>query len=326
MKAIVFETYGSPDILTLKEIAKPVPGDDEILIKVHAAAANPLDWHRYRADPFFVRFSDGLLKPKNTGLGADIAGTVEAIGRNVTQFKPGDAVFGDIGSRGFAEYALAKASQIAHKPANISFAEAAAVPVAALTALQGLRNHGNIQAGQNVLINGASGGIGTYAVQLAKHFGAQVTGVCSGRNADMVRRLGADHVIDYTKADFADGSQQYDLILDNVGNRTVADYKRATTPNGTTVVAGFTTIPRMFSVMTRGGWITRRSERKIGAMMARIVQDDLTLLAELLANGTVKSVVDQCYPLDETADALRYLETGRVKGKVVVSILPDAPQ
>lgn len=324
MKAIVFETYGSPDVLTLKEIEKRVPGDDEVLIKVHAAAVNPLDWHRYRADPFFVRFGDGLLKPKNTGVGADIAGTVEAIGRNVTQFKPGDAVFGDIGSGGLAEYAVAKESQIAHKPANVSFAEAAAVPVAALTALQGLRNHGNIQAGDNVLINGASGGIGTYAVQLAKHFGAEVTGVCSSRNVDMVRRLGADHVIDYTKADFADGSRQYDLILDNVGNRTVADYKRATTPTGTTVVAGFTTIPRMFSVVARGGWVTRRSERKIGTMMARIVQDDLTLLAELLANGTVKSVIDQCYPLDETADAMRYLETGRARGKVVVSILPDA--
>ncbi|MBE2223249.1 MAG: NAD(P)-dependent alcohol dehydrogenase [Anaerolineae bacterium] len=324
MKAFVFEEYGSPDVLAIKEVAKPTPKDDEVLIKVQATAVNPLDWHRLRADPFLVRFSEGLSKPKNSFIGADIAGVVETVGKNVTQFQPGDAVYGEIGSGGLAEYACAAEKVIAPKPDNISFVEAAAVPVAAFTALQSLRDHGQLQAGQTVLINGASGGIGTYAVQIAKAMGAEVTAVCSTRNLDLVQSIGADHVIDYTQADLAQCGQQFDLILDNVGNLSVAAYKRLLKDGGTAVVAGFTTMGRMFQVMVVGGISSKFGSKKIGSMLAQPNQADLLALNALLESGQVKSVIDRCYPFTEAAEAIRYLENGRARGKVVVTMTQDS--
>ncbi|MEZ4726213.1 MAG: NAD(P)-dependent alcohol dehydrogenase [Caldilineaceae bacterium] len=259
MKAVVYPTYGSPDVLELRTVEQPAPKDNQVRIKVYAAAANPLDWHRMRGAPFLVRLSDGLRKPKDSRLGADIAGRVEAVGSAVTTFQPGDEVFGEIGAGGFAEYVCVKETALAPKPANLSFAEAAAAPVAALTALQGLRNHGKLQAGQTVLINGASGGVGTFAVQMAKAFGAQVTGVCSTRNLDLVRSLGADQMIDYTQTDFTKTGQRYDLIFDAVGNQSVAAYRRALTPQGISVVAGFTTLARMFPIISLVHGESRRS-------------------------------------------------------------------
>jgi len=251
MKAIVYTNYGSPDVLQLKEVAKPTPTDNQVLIKIQAAATNPLDWHSMRGEPFLVRLGGGLRKPKETRLGADIAGRVEAVGKAVTHFQPGDAVFG-VCAGGFAEYACAREDRIALKPANLSFEAAAAVPVAAFTALQGLRDTGKIQAGQKVLINGASGGVGTFAVQIAKTFGAEVTGVCSTRNLQMVRSIGADHVIDYTQADFTRNGQQYDLIYDAVANRSVADIRRALSPSGICAIAGFSSMFHIFQVISLG--------------------------------------------------------------------------
>src|SRR5512133_551950 len=262
MKAIVYTKYGSPDVLELKEVEKPIVKDNDVLVKVYAASVNAADWHLLRADPFLVRLMTGLFKPKYPVLGADIAGRVEAIGSGVTQFKPGDEVFGDISACGwgaFAEYASASENALVLKPTNLSFEEAATVPLAAITALNGLRDKGNIQPGQKVLINGASGGVGTFAVQIAKSYGAEVTGVTSTRNLDMVRSIGADHVIDYTKEDFTQNGQRYDLIFDAVGNRSVSDYQRALSPNGICSVAGFTSLSRLFQIMVLGG-------KKVGLM------------------------------------------------------------
>jgi len=270
-----------------------------------------------RAEPFLARFANGLLKPKNTRLGADVAGRVEAVGRNVTRFQVGDDVFGELplnalGS--FAEYVCAPEELLALKPAKLTFEQAAAVPLAAFTALQGLRNKGRIQPGQKVLINGASGGVGTFAVQIAKSFGTEVTGVCSTRNLDLVRSIGADHVIDYTQADFTKNGQRYDLIFDAVGNRSVADYKRALRPNGICSVAGFTNLSRLFQVMLLGG-------KNIGMMeTAKANQKDLFFIKELLEAGTVVPVIDRCYPLSEVPEAIRYLEAGHARGKVVITI------
>lgn len=321
MKAFVFPRYGSPDVLECIEVDKPTPNEDQVLVKIQTASANPLDWHRMRADPFIVRLDEGFRKPKDPQIGADIAGRVEAVGSNVTQFKVGDEVFGDIGAGGFAEYALTKANNLALKPANVSFEDVAAVPVAALTALQGLRDKGQIKAGQKVLINGASGGVGTYAVQIAKSYGAEVTGVCSTRNLELVRSIGADHVIDYTKEDFTKKGQRYDLILDAVGNCSFAAYRRTLTPNGICVVAGFTTLPRMlFHVVLLGSIASKFGNKKIGTMLADIEQKDLELLAELLESGKVTSVIDRRYPFSEMPEAIRYLETGRARGKVIINI------
>ena len=317
MQAIIYTTYGSPDVLQLKDIEKPTPKVNQVLVKVHAASANPADWHLMRAAPFLARLANGLLKPKNTKLGADIAGRVEAVGSNVTQFQVGDQVFGamplnELG--GFAEYVCASEELLALKPANLTFEQAAAVPLAAFTALQGLRNKGQIQPGQKVLINGASGGVGTFAVQIAKSFGTEVTGVCSTRNLDMVRSIGADHVIDYTQADFTRNGQQYDLIFDAVGNRSVFDFKRALSPNGICAVAGFTNLSRLFQVMLLGG-------KKIGLMeTAKANQKDLVFIQALLEAGKVVPVIDRCYPLREVADAIRYLEAGHAQGKVVITM------
>lgn len=317
MKAIVYTKYGSPDVLQLKEVEKPAPKADEVLVKVQAASVNPADWHLMRAEPFLARFANGLLKPKNTRLGADVAGSVEAVGSNVTQFKVGDDVFGEMAldTLGcFAEYVCAPEDVVALKPANLTFEQAAAVPLAAFTALQGLRDKGQIRPGQKVLINGASGGVGTFAVQIAKSFGTEVTGVCSTRNVELVRSIGADHVIDYTQVDFTQNGQQYDLIFDAVGNRSVADIRRALSPTGICSVAGFTSLSRLFQVMLLGG-------KKIGLMeTAKTNQKDLLIIKELLETDKVVPVIDRRYPLAETAEAIRYLETGRARGKVIITV------
>jgi NADPH:quinone reductase-like Zn-dependent oxidoreductase len=324
MKAIVYHKYGSPDVLELQELDKPVVKDNQVLVRVYAASANPLDWHRMRGEPFLARLTEGLLKPKDPKLGADIAGRVEAVGSNVTEFQPGDEVFG-VCAGGFAEYALAGESKLALKPANLSFEAAAAVPVAAFTALQGLRDKGRIQPGQRVLINGASGGVGTFAVQLAKSFGAEVTGVCSTRNLDMVRSIGADHVVDYTQEDFTKNGQRYDLIYDAVGNRSVSDYKRALSPQGICVIAGFTTLPRLFEHMVLGPLMSRAG-KKIGLMgIATTPKNDLVVIKELLETGKVVPVIDRCYPLNETAEAIRYLEKGHARGKVIITVAHAHP-
>ena len=320
MKAIVYTEYGSPDVLQFKDVEKPAPTDKEVLLKVHAASANPADWHLMRAEPFLARVANGLLQPKNKKLGADLAGRVEALGGNVTQLQVGDDVFGEmplneLGT--FAEYVCAPEELLALKPARMTFEQAAAVPLAAFTALQGLRDKGQIQPGQRVLINGASGGVGTFAVQIAKSFGTEVTGVCSTRNLDMVRSIGADHVIDYTQADFTQTAQRYDLIFDAVGNRSVSDYKRALSPNGICSVAGFTSLSRLFQIMLLGG-------KKVGMMKtAKANKEDLVFIKELLEAGKVVPVIDRCYPIAETAEAIRYLETGHARGKVVITVTHD---
>jgi NADPH:quinone reductase-like Zn-dependent oxidoreductase len=322
MKAIVYTKYGSPDVLQLKEVEKPTPEDDEVLVKVHAASVNAYDWHFLTADIFLIRLmGGGLLKPKNTRLGADIAGRVEAVGKNVRQFQPGDEVFGDIGHGGFAEYGCAAESRLALKPANLSFEEAAAVPMAALTALQGLRDEGQIHSGQKVLINGASGGVGTFAVQLAKYYEAEVTAVCSTRNLDQARSLGADHVIDYSKEDFTQSGQQYDLILAANGYHPLSAYKRALTPRGIYVMAGGSTA-QIFQAMLLGSWMSKNGGKKMGGVSAKIDKKDLGVIKELIEAGKVKPVIDRRYPLNEAAEALRYLGAGHARGKVVITVEP----
>jgi NADPH:quinone reductase-like Zn-dependent oxidoreductase len=324
MKAIVCTKYGSPDVLQLQEVAKPAPQDEEVLIKIHAASINSRDWRTMRAKPFFIRLMPGgFLHPKNKILGADVAGRVETVGNNVRQLKPGDEVFGylpsAIGRGTFTEYVCAKENLITLKPANLTFEQAAAVPLAAMTALQGLRDKGNIQPGQKVLINGASGGVGTFAVQIAKAFGAEVTAVCSTRNLDMVRSLGADHVIDYTKEDFSQNGQQYDLILAVNGYHPISDYLRALSSEGTCVVAGGS----MLQLLQASRWERRNS--KTGSQKIFVVsliqnQKDLIFMKELLEAGKIVPVLDGCYPLSKTADALRYYEKVHPKGKVVITM------
>jgi NADPH:quinone reductase-like Zn-dependent oxidoreductase len=318
MKAIVHYNYGSPDVLKYEDVQKPTAGDDEVLIRVLAASVNPADWHTLRADPFLIRLmGDGFWKPKNKLLGIDVAGQVEAIGRNVKEFRPGDAVFGACKSA-FAEYACVREDRLALKPPRTTFEEAAAVPVAAISALQGLRDKGRIQRGQKVLINGASGGVGTFAVQIAKAFEAEVTGVCSTRNLDLVRSIGADHVIDYTREDFTKSGQRYDLILDAAAYRSISDYRRALNPNGIYVLVGGS-VARLFQVLLLGPWFSMTGN-KMGFMMARITKEDLVFLKGLLEAGKVVPVIDRRYPLNEVADALRYLEEGHARGKVIITV------
>ena len=320
MKAIVCTKYGPPDVLQLKEVEKPTPKDNEVFVKVHAASVNPLDWHFMRGEPFLVRLMlGGLLKPKKKILGADIAGRVEAVGRNVKQFQPGDEVFGGNGVGGFAEYVCVTENSLALKPANISFEEAAAVPVAALTALQGLRDKGQIQPEQKVLINGAGGGVGTFAVQIAKSFGAQVTGVCSTRKLDMVRSIGADQVIDYTGEDFTQNRQRYDLILDAAAYRSISDYKRALSPKGIYVLVGGS-MALMFRVMFVGPWLSITGSKKMRTVMTKINKKDLALMKELLEAGKVIPVIDRRYSLSEVPEAIGYLEEGHAQGKVVITV------
>ena len=320
MKAIVFTNYGPPEALQLIETETPTPKDHQVLVKVYAASANPLDWHRMRGAPFLARLGEGLLKPKNPMLGADIAGQVQAVGSNVTEFEPGDEIFG-VTVGGFAEYVCAAETKVALKPANLSFESAAAVPVAAFTALQGLRDKGQIQAGQKVLINGAAGGVGTFAVQFAKAFGAEVTGVCSTRNLDMVRSIGADHVVDYTQEDFTKDGQLYDLIYDAVGNRSVSEYKRALSPQGMCVIAGFTSLPRLFEHMVLGPLTSKAGSKQVGLQgLATTHKKDLVVIKELLEAGKAVPVIDRCYPLHEVPEAIRYLEQGHAQGKVVITV------
>jgi len=322
MKAIVYEKYGPPDVLQLKEVEKPIPKDNEVLVKVHAASVNYCDSAFVRGKPLVARLWSGPLKPKNTILGADVAGRVEAVGRNVKQFQPGDEVFGEIGGcglGGFAEYVSVPENALGLKPANISFEEAAAVPQAAVVALQGLRDKGQIQPGQKVLIYGASGGIGTFAVQIAKSFGAEVTGVCSTRNLDMVRSIGADHVIDYTQEDFTQNEQRYDLILAAAGYRSIFDYKRALSPKGIYVSTGGS-MAQTFQAMLLGPFISMTGSKKMGALPARSNQKDLAFMKELLEAGKVVPVIDRRYPLSEVAEALRYYGEGHAQGKVVITL------
>jgi NADPH:quinone reductase-like Zn-dependent oxidoreductase len=323
MKAIVYTKYGPPDVLNLEEVREPTPRDDEVLIKVHAASANARDWRLLRADPFLVRLNLGLLKPKHNTLGSDIAGRVEAVGGNVKQFQPGDEVFGDLSGGGFgggfAEYVCASEDALALKPASLTFEEAAAAPMAAVTALQGLRDKGRIQPGQKVLINGASGGVGTLAVQIAKSFGAEVTGVCSTRKSDMVRSIGADHVIDYTQEDFTRNGQRYDLILAVNGYRPISDYKRALNAKGIYVMVGGSTA-QIFQALLLGPWMSMTGSKKMGALSAKPDQEDLVFVKELVEAGKVIPVIDRRYPLSGVAEALRYLEEGHARGKVVITV------
>ncbi|MGA2907417.1 MAG: NAD(P)-dependent alcohol dehydrogenase [Terracidiphilus sp.] len=321
MKAIVYRKNGPPEVLTCEEIEKPTPSEQEVLIKVRAAAVNPLDYHMLKGGPAIFRLLFGRAKLKHPGV--DCAGVVEAVGSAVTQLKAGDAVFGTC--RGaFAEYAAAPESKLVSKPSNVAFGDAAACPVAALTALQGLRNHGKIQPGQNVLINGASGGVGTFAVQLAKVFGARVTAVCSARNAGLVRSLGADRVIDYAQEDFATGSARYDIILDLAGNHAFSVSKRVLTPHGIHVGAGVLAEKKSLFAMF-GGLIgallhSRFSSQKFVVFMAKVNREDLAFVGGLVANGRLKPVIDKKYSLVEVPEAIRYQGTWRARGKLVIDL------
>lgn len=323
MKAIVYTKYGPPDVLHLEEVKKPALNEEKVLVKVYAASINAGDWHMLTADFFPMRLMGvGLFKPKNTILGADIAGCVEAVGRSVKQFRPGDAVFGDVfglGSGSFAEYVSVPESALALMPSNVSFEQAAAIPVAAVTALQGLRDQGHIQPGQKVLVNGATGGVGTFAVQIAKAFGAEVTAVCSTRNLEMARSIGADHVIDYTKEDFTQNGRQYDLILAANGYHPLSAYKRALTPQGIYVFTGG--LPaQTFQSLFLGPLMSESHGRKMTSVMKRANQKDLLLIRDLLEDGKIRPVIDECYPLSRTAEAFRYFEKGHARGKVVITI------
>ena len=323
MNAIVRHKYGSPDVLELMEVEKPTPKDDEVLIRVHAASVNAADWRFLRADPFLVRLDSGLLKPRNEILGMDVAGRVEAVGVNVKQFRPDDEVFGDIlECRGgaFAEYVSVPEKLLVSKPANLTFEQAAAVPLAAITALFGIRDQGQIQPGQKVLINGASGGVGTFAVQIAKSFGAEVTAVVSTRNVDIVRSLRADHVIDYTQEDFAQNGHRYDLILAVNGYQPISAYKRALSPKGIYVMVGGSAA-QGFQALLLGPWMSRSGNQKMGGLQdERDRKDLLEILKELLEGGKVVPVIDRRYPLSEVPEAIRSLESGHSKGKVVIAV------
>jgi len=324
MQAIVYHDYGPPEVLRLEAIDRPVPGDKQVLIQVRAASVNPLDWHYLRGIPYLVRMEAGLHQPQDPQLGVDLAGQVVAVGKSVTRFKPGDEVFG-VGPGAFAEYARASESKIALKPAQLSFEQAAAVPVAAMTALQGLRDKGRVQAGQKVLINGASGGVGTFAVQIAKSFGADVTGVCSTRNVELVRSLGADQVIDYTKEDFTQGATRYDVVFDTVGNHALSEYRHVMTAKGIYIGIGG-------GGPDEGAWIGALKgpiksfvvapfvSQQLVTFIASINKDDLTVVAELIEAGKLKPVIDRTYPLAQVPEAIRYVEQGHARGKVVISL------
>jgi len=325
MKAIVYCDYGVPN-LKFQEIEKPTPEDDQLLVKVRAASVNPLDWHFVEGTPYMMRaLGVGLRKPKDTRLGVDFAGTVEAVGKNVTKFKPGDEVFG--GRDGaFAEYVCVREPRaVALKPANITFEQAASVPIAAITALQGVRDKGKVQPGQKVLINGASGGVGTFAVQIAKSFGADVTGVCSTRNLDMVRSLGADHVIDYTKEDFTNGAERYDVIIDNVANHSLLECRRVLKPNGIYVLIGGGSANEQGLIgplinPIKAMLLSPFVSQKMGMLLADLNHNDLAMLADLMQSGKVTPVIDRTYKLSELPQAIEYLEQGHARGKVVINV------
>lgn len=322
MKAIVRNTYGPPEVLELRDIPKPLIGDDEALIRVHAAGLDPSVWHLLTGQPYLVRIMFGLLRPKNPVLGWDVSGIVQAVGKNVTDFRPGDEVFGSC--RGaFAEYTSARANRLVRKPANLTLEEAAAVTVSGCTALQALRNAGNVQPDQHVLVIGAGGGVGTFAVQIAKAFGAKVTGVCSNMKIDLVRSIGADYAIDYSQEDFTDGRQRYDLILDMAGNRSVPHLRRALTPRGTVVAVGGEGGGRWFGGLGESlAWLALSPlmHKKFRLLMATVGKEDLQTLKELLEAGKVRPVIDRTYPLSEVPEAIRAWERGHARGKVVITI------
>ncbi len=322
MKAITYTRYGSPDVLRLEEVEKPTPSANEVLVKICAASVNAYDWHYMRADPFLVRLVGGLFRPRNPRLGADIAGRVEAVGSAVTQFRPGDAVYGDlaaVGNGAFAEYSVVPEHALALKPANLTFEQAAAVPMAAVTALQALRDGAKLGAGQKVLINGASGGVGTFAVQIAKSFGAEVTAVCSTRNVDLVRSLGADHIIDYKREDITRSAQRYDSILAVNGYHPLSAYKRILRPEGRYVMAGGSNA-QIFEALLLGPLLSIPGPKKLASFAATPSSKDLLVMKELLEAGKVVPVIDRCYPLSETAEAIRYLEDAHARGKVVITV------
>ena len=328
MKAAIYTRYGPPEVVQIADVEKPVPKDDEVLIRVRAAAVNPYDWHFMRGEPYPVRIAaGGLRKPKDSRLGADVAGEIEAAGKNITQFKLGDAVFGSC-KGAFAEYACASESNLALKPDNVTFEQAASVPIAAYTALQGLRRggltkDGKIQPGQKILINGAAGGVGTFAVQIAKSFGAEVTGVCSTKNVEMVRSIGADQVVDYTQEDFTKSARRYDVILDCVGNHSFSESRRVMNPRGIYVGAGGTSDNWMIGPLTGAlkalvlSWFVSQKQVMV---LAKPSKEDLTIMGELMAIGKVTPVIDRCYSLCEVPEAVRYLEAGHARGKVVITV------
>lgn len=323
MKAITYEQYGPPNVLQFKEIAKPAPRENEVLIKVQAASVNAADWRMMRAVPFLVRLYAGLFRPKKISvLGADVAGIVEAVGKDVSQFQPGDEVFGEVfasGMGGFAEYKCAHENELVLKPSNISFEEAAATPLAGLTALHALRDTGKVQAGQTVLIQGASGGVGTFAVQLAKYFEAKVTAVCSTNKADLAHSLGADYVIDYTQEDFTRSKKQYNLIVAVNGFRSIFDYRRALSPAGRYAMVGGNTA-QLFQALLLGPWLSIVGSQKMVAVSSKPNRKDLLVLRDLLESGKLKPVIDRCFPLIEVPDAISYLEDGHSRGKVVITL------
>ncbi len=323
MKAAIYTRYGPPNVVQIMDVDEPVPRDEEVLIRIRAAAVNPLDWHFMRGTPRVGRIVFGLRKPKNPRLGVDVAGEVEAVGKGVTRIKRGDAVFG-VCKGAFAEYACASESKLVSKPDRLSFEQAAGVPVAALTALQGLRDHGRLLPGQKVLINGAAGGVGTFAVQIAKAFGADVTGVCSTSHVELVRSIGADHTIDYTREDFTERRQGFDLFFDCVGNRALSSCRRVLTPKGTYIGIGggepdtssvklvVDTVNHMLS-----SWFV---SQKVRGFIAKMRQEDLAALHELLTNGSVTPVIDRRFPLSDISEAIRYLEAGHAGGKVIITV------
>ena len=316
MKAFMYERYGPPQSLRMAEVAKPWPKADEVLIKVRAASVNAADWHVVRGKPLFSRATLGLLRPKHQIVGGDIAGEVEAVGSGVTRFKPGDEIYANLldhGFGGFAEFVSVPVDVMASKPSNLSFEEAAAVPMAAVTALQGLDHHGEIRPEQKILINGATGGVGSFAVQIAKSFGPEVTGVTSTRNIELVRSLGADHVLDYTTTDFVRNGRRYDLILDTVGNRSLSDLRRGLAIGGKAAVTGFTSVGNLLAVSLRGG-------RNVVQVQAHVSAKDLEVLSELILAGKVRPYVDRRYPFAEVPAAIAYVEEGHARGKVVVSV------
>jgi NADPH:quinone reductase-like Zn-dependent oxidoreductase len=326
MKAIVYENFGSPDVLRCQEIEKPLPADDEVLIKVRAASVNPLDWKLMKGGPFLLRLLLGLRKPKLKRPGVDVAGEVEAVGRNVTEFQAGDPVFGTcVGA--FAEYATSKSakgmkSALVLKPENVTFEQAAAAPVAALTALQGLRDKGRIQPGQSVLVNGAAGGVGTFAVQIARSFGANVTAVCSARNVEMVRSIGADQVIDYTRQDFIRGAQRYDIVFDCVGNHSFSACRRVLKPKGIFVGVGApsdASLSRLLAGLIAALALSLFVSQKMVFFIAKVNQHDLSTVRDLMATGRVTPVIDRRYRLSETPEAFRYMEQGHARGKVIIA-------
>jgi len=314
VKAIVYERYGSPDVLELRDVEKPSVTDDGVLVRVRAASTNPYDWHFMRGKPYFARLMFGLFKPKAHGLGADLAGEVEAVGKDVTRFRPGDAVFGEAAGA-FAEYTCVPEGTLALKPANLSFEQAAAVPMGGVTALQGLRDRGKIRAGQRVLILGASGGVGTFAVQIAKSFGAEVTGVCSTRNVERVRKIGADHVVDYTREDFTRSGARYDLLLDTIGNRSLRECRRVLQPKAVYVHVG----GRMARVLALP-IVSPFVSQTLVQLIAKRNKDDLEILSGLIEAGKITPVIDRTYPLSEVPTAIRYLEGGHARGKVVITV------